>query len=96
MGGDSRTRSSQRCLDGGRKRAAAADADHPWAVADRVIEAATKDILALEPARREIGSHQPFAEREESVGENQVVVPPAAVVESFGPNVQPTRKLLRS
>ena len=50
-------------------------------VPDHVVEPATQYVLALQTARQEVGPHQPFAQGEEPVGEDEVVIPPTAAVQ---------------
>ena len=53
-------------------------------VADHVVETATQYILALQTARQKVGPHESFAQREEPVGEDEVVNAPTAAVEPLG------------
>src|SRR5262245_35537790 len=48
-----------------------------------VEECAARHILTLQSAGEDIRSHQPGTQREPSLGQDQIVIPPAAAIESL-------------
>ena len=52
-------------------------------VSNHIIESASVHVLALKSAGKDVSTDEPFAERENSVARNQIVISPAASIEAL-------------